>query len=297
MNLNTRQSHLRQPKGWLFSLVPAVFWEVTFLILPFLAIVTISFLSRGTYGGVELPWTLENYKRLAGFGLFGFETLYPVILFRSILLALVTASLCAAASIPLCFFIVSLRGPSRIIALVCLTIPIWTNLLVRTYAWQILLGPQSWLSHVAVQLGVIKVGGSLYPGIGAVLLCLICDYLPFAALPLYASVEKLDRALIEAAQDLGASRVNVFRHAIYPQISPGFWAGFLLVLLPALGQFVIPDLLGGGKSILMGNVLQQQFGPSRDWPFGAAFATVAMLLVMSGIYLYSKTQPTEKEFA
>src|SRR5205085_5115088 len=119
--------------------------------------------------------------------------------------------------------------------------------------------------------------------------------LPFAALPLYASVEKLDHALIEAAKDLGASRWNVFRHGIYPQIKPGLSAGVIFVFLPALGQFVIPDLLGGAKTVLLGNLLQQQFGPSRDWPFGAAIATVSMLIVIAGLALQTFVKRTPSE--
>jgi spermidine/putrescine transport system permease protein len=290
-------SHLRSRRGWLFSILPGTAWEFVFLIVPFLVVIAISFLSRGEYGSVARPWTFESYKRLAGFSLFGIEMLYPVILARSIFLALATALLCALAGIPLAFFIKGCQGTPRTIALVLLTIPVWTNLLVRTYAWQLLLGPQSWISHLASTLHLIKQGQALYPGTVAVLLCLLCDYLPFAALPIYASVEKLDQTLVEAAQDLGASKLQIFRHAIYPQIRPGLWAGFLLVFLPATGQFVIPDLLGGGKTVLLGNVLQQQFGPSRDWPFGAAFTTISMLLVLGGVVLYLKFSRTEKEVA
>ncbi|HEX7858906.1 MAG TPA: ABC transporter permease [Verrucomicrobiae bacterium] len=169
-----------------------------------------------------------------------------------------------------------------------LSIPVWTNLLVRTYAWQVLLGPESWITSAAQTLGFIAQGEAFYPSLAAVLICLVCDYLPFAALPLYASVEKLNHSQIEAARDLGASGWNVFRHAIYPQIKPGLWAGLIFVFLPALGQFVIPDLLGGAKTVLLGNLLQQQFGPSRDWPFGAAIATVSILFLAAALALYSR---------
>jgi spermidine/putrescine transport system permease protein len=287
--------HLRLRRGWLLSVLPATLWEFAFLIVPLLSIFFISFLSRGEYGTVEFPFTLENYKRLAGFSLLGFDALYPIILLRSVLLALVTAILCALAGMPLAFFAAARKGPARSLALILLTIPVWTNLLVRTYAWQILLGPESWISRLASSIGFITSEHSLYPGTIPVLLCLLCDYLPFAALPIYASVERLDRSLVEAAQDLGASQWSIFRHSIYPQISPGLWAGFLLVFLPATGQFVIPDLLGGGKTVLLGNVLQQQFGPSRDWPFGSAFTTLSILLVLAGVLFYLKFSRVEKE--
>jgi spermidine/putrescine transport system permease protein len=285
----------RLKRGWLLSVLPGGLWEALFLVVPFAAILVISFFSRGEYGGVERPLTIENYKRLAGYGIFGFEALYPLIILRSLVLALATAIFCGAAGLPLAFFVARRTGGNQTLALVFLTIPIWTNLLVRTYAWQLLLGPASWFTQFAIALHLLKPGESLYPGTLAVLLCLGCDYLPFAALPIYASVEKIDRSLIEAAEDLGATRWAVFRHGIYPQIRAGLWAGLLLVFLPATGQFVIPDLLGGAKTILIGNVLQQQFGPSRDWPFGAAFASVSMLCVLGGLLLYFRVSKQKVE--
>ena len=278
----------RTGKAWLASVLPGSAWEFVFLFVPLLAIAVIGFLTRGEYGGFELPFTLENYRQLAGFGFFGFEPLYPLILLRSLGLAASTALLCALAALPLAFFIARLSGRARTLALMALAIPIWTNLLVRTYAWQLLLGPNGWVTGLAAGLGFIESGQALHPSTGAVLCGMVCDFLPFAALPLYASVEKIDRALVEAARDLGASRWRVFRHAILPQIKPGLAAGIILVFLPALGQFVVPDLLGGAKTVLLGNALQQQFGSSRDWPLGAAVATVSMLFVIAGILIFRR---------
>jgi spermidine/putrescine transport system permease protein len=273
-------------RTWLASILPGAGWEILFVLLPFIGIVVISFLTRGEFGDIERPFTFANYKQLAGFGIFGFEPLYPLILLRSCVLAVVTTVVCAAAALPVAFFIASLSPARRTLAITLVTIPVWTNLLVRTYAWQLLLSPSGMLSQTAVTLGWIKRGEALYPSIIAVVICLVCDYLPLAILPLYASVEKLDPALIEAAKDLGASRFKVFRHAVYPQIKPGLWAGVIFVLLPAIGQFVIPDLLGGAKTSLLGNALQQQFGQSRNWPFGAALAVVSMAMIFGGVALY-----------
>lgn len=279
--------------AWLVSVLPGVAWEVLFLGAPFVGILVMGFMTRGELGGVERPFTLENFKLLAGFGPFGFEALYPTILLRTVLLALVTAVVCAGAALPMVFFIAALSQGKRSVALMLLTIPVWTNLLVRTYAWQVLLGPESWLTRAAAVVGFVGSGEGLYPGVGAVLVCLVCDFLPFAALPLYASVEKMNWAMVEAARDLGAGRWNVWRHGMYPQIKPGLWAGVIFVFLPALGQFVIPDLLGGAKTVLVGNVLQQQFGPSRDWPFGAAIATVTILVLALTVAVYSRQAKEE----
>ena len=245
-------------------------WLVLFFLAPLLGVVCVSFLTRGSYGELQLPLTLENYRRVAGFGLLGFDPLYPVILARSLMVAATTALLCVLCALPVAFYIAGLSRRAKTIALMLLVIPFWTNLLVRTYAWQILLGP------------------NLYPSGFAVMIALVCDYLPFAALPIYASVERINWELAEAARDLGAGRWQTFRHGIFPQIRAGLLAGAALVFLPATGQFVIPDLLGGAKTVLLGNLLQQQFGPSRDWPFGAAIATVSTAIVLIGLLVQAR---------
>ncbi len=263
-------------------------WLFLFLLAPLLAVGVISFLSRGDYGETQLPLTLDNYKRLLGFGLLGFDALYPVILARSLLLGAGTAVACVLTGLPLAFFIARLPARYKNFALTLVVIPFWTNLLIRTYAWQILLSPESWLTRFAHIVGVGTTGEPLYPGTFAVAIGMICDYLPFLVLPLYASVEKIDWSLAEAAMDLGANGAKVFRHAILPQITPGLIAGMILVFLPATGQFVIPDLLGGAKTVMLGNAIQQQFGQSRDWPFGSAIAVVALVLVMLGLWVYAR---------
>ena len=267
----------RSPALWTAG--PATLWQLVFLFIPLLAIVVISFLSRGDYGELVLPFTLENYKRLLGFGLLGYAPLYPFILLRSLALGAGTVVLCLAAGLPLAFFIAGLPSRYKTAALTLVVVPFWTNLLIRTYAWQILLAPDGWLTRIAVAIGLCAPGNALYPGTFAVALGMVCDFLPFMVLPLYASVEKLDWHLAEAAMDLGANRLQVFRHALLPQIAPGLTAGAALVFLPATGQFVIPDLLGGARTVMLGNIVQQQFGPSRDWPFGAAIAVTALLIM------------------
>ena len=268
--------------------VPALLWMGVLFLIPIGFIVGISFLSSGTYGELERPLTLGSYQRFLGFGSFGWEPLYPLIVVRSLGLAAMTMLLCALLGLPLAFFISGLRAPWKTFALTLVVIPLWTNLLIRTYAWQLLLAPESLLAQAAVLLGLTSAGEALYPGAFAVYVGLVCDYLPFLVLPLYASVEKIDWTLAEAARDLGASGWKVFRHAVLPQILPGLAAGVVLVFVPATGQFVIPDLLGGSKTVLLGNVIQQQFGASRDWPFGSALATVSMLVVLTALWFQAK---------
>lgn len=278
-----------------FSGGPALLWFAIFMLAPLLIIVGMSFFSRGDYGEVQFPLTLRNYERLAGFGELGFNSLYPLILGRTLLLALATSLLCLLAGLPLAFFIAGLPTRYKNIALTLVVIPFWTNLLIRTYAWQILFAPESWLTGAVHWLGIGTAGSALYPSMFAVYVGMVCDYLPFLVLPLYASVEKIDWSLAEAAIDLGANRWQMFRHGILPQIRPGLIAGFILVFLPVTGQFVIPDLLGGAKTALLGNIVQQQFGQSRDWPFGSAIATVALAMMVLGLWVFARSSRGNKE--
>ncbi|MEY2408539.1 MAG: spermidine/putrescine transport system permease protein [Verrucomicrobiota bacterium] len=290
----TRRAELRRVVG---TVAPGAGWLLVFFAIPLLLIVTVSFLSRGQYGTVEGPFTFENYRRLAGFGWLGFDPLYPIILLRSVTLGLVTTALAVLGGLPLAFFMARVGRRWKRIVIALVLIPFWTNLLVRTYAWQILLAPDGWLAAATTAAGLTTAGEALYPGALAVYACLVCDYLPFLVLPLYASVEKINWTLAEAARDLGANRWNVFRHAILPQIQPGLIAGSLLVFLPATGQFVIPDLLGGAKTTLLGNLVQQQFGPNLDWPFGSAIAVVSLVIVLVTLGLLARQHGSEEELA
>jgi spermidine/putrescine transport system permease protein len=267
---------------------PGILWVLLFLIAPLAAVGVISFLSRDSLGRIGGPVTLENYKRLLGFGLLGFDPLYPLIIFRSLVLAAATTVVCAAAAFPIAFFIAALPARRKNVALTLVIVPFWTNLLIRTYAWQILFDAESPLARGVAALGLIPAGAALYPGTFAVYIGMLCAFLPFLVLPLYTSVEKLDWSIAEAAADLGADGPRVFRHAILPQVAPGLAAGVILVFIPATGTFVISDLLGGAKTVLLGNAIQQQFGASRDWPFGSAGAFVGMAVVMLGLWFYAR---------
>jgi spermidine/putrescine transport system permease protein len=267
---------------------PGIIWVSVFLLLPLLSILVISFASRGIYGEVVWEFSFENVKRFLGFGSFGFDSLYPKIILRSLLMAAGTVLLCLCAALPLTFFIAGLPRRSKQLGLMLLIIPFWTNMLIRTYAWQILFSGTGWLAKAATTLGIIAAGDALFPSLFAVFVGLTCDFLPFFALPLYASVDKTDWAIVDAARDLGANDWHVFRHALLPQIKPGLLAGTLLVFIPATGQFVIPDLLGGAKTVLLGNAIQQQFILSRNYPLGCTIACLAMMIVMIGLWLFAR---------
>jgi len=274
-------------RGMMF-LSPGIAWLLVFLVVPGLVLVAVSFASRGSYGELLWNFSFENYSRLAGFGMFGWTADYLMIVWRSIVVAFFTSLISVLLSYPLCFFIAARSERTRYLWLTMLIIPFWTNMVIRSYSWFLILAPELPFAKVAAMLGFIPEGSPLYPSVLAVYLGMVSLYLPFVALPLFSSVEKLDWSLVEAAQDLYSSRVRIFLHAILPQTLPGLSVGVILTFVPAMGMFVVPDLLGGAKYMLIGNLIQQQFSTSRDWPFGAAISMGLMVLTMGSLYFYRK---------
>ena len=275
-------------KRGLFFLGAGMLWLMVFLVLPGLVLIAVSFTTRGAYGQLEWVFTIENYKRLAGFSLFGWTADYIMIVFRSVWVALITTLISVVLSYPLSFFISARPERNRYFWLTLVIIPFWTNMVIRTYAWFLILASELPLAKLASYFGLILAGSPLYPNSFAVYLGMVSMYLPFVTLPLYASVERLDWTLVEAAQDLYASKVRVFTQAILPQTLPGLSVGIILTFVPAMGMFVVPDLLGGSKYMLVGNLIQQQFGASRDWPFGAAISMGLMVLTMISLQFYRR---------
>ncbi len=280
-------------------ILPSVVWIFAFLVIPSTLMLLLAFMSRGAEGQIEWAFTLENWRRLAGYGLEGWSTDYLWILARSIWIAAATTAISIFLAYPTAFYITSRAGRMRYVWLALIVIPMCVNLVIRTYAWQLILSHQLPFARLAHALGFIGEGESLYPSAFAVYLGMVAHSLPFAILPLYASVERLDGSLIEAARDLYAGRWGVFRHAILPQTAPGLMTAAILTFIPALGIFVIPDLLGGSKTMLVGNLMQQQFGPSRDWPFGSAVGCGLTALTLLGLFAMGRSgqQPKAGETA
>lgn len=275
-------------RSWLMRrgfgfLSPGLFWSFIFLILPCLSLIVVSFATRGDYGQIEWSFSIDNMKRLAGFGFFGWSADNLWILWRSIVVAFLTTLFCVLLSYPLAFFLASRPDKTRMTWLTLLLVPFWTNLVIRTYAWFLVLAPGMLPARFLADIGAIPPGTPLYPSTFAVYVGMVSMFLPFVALPLYTAVEKMDWALVEAVKDLYGNNWRVFRHAILPQTLPGLSVGITLTLVPAMGMFVVPDMLGGSRYMLIGNLIQQQFGTSRDWPFGAAISLVLMILTLSAL--------------
>ncbi len=252
---------------------------------PFGIVLAYSCLTRGAFGGIQLPWTLESYQRL-------FDPLYLTILWRSFAMALAATALCLLLAFPAALFISGApRRKNLYLQLVML--PFWTSFLVRTYAWIFLLRDTGLFNTALQALGIIHSPLPLLYNDGAVLLGLVYGYLPFMVLPIYATLERLDPSLVEAAADLGARPLTTVWRIVVPLSRPGIVAGSVLVFIPCLGAFLTPDLLGGGRTVLVGNLVQNQFTTARDWPFGSAvsIALMALVTVILVVFLRRESEP------
>ena len=270
---------MRRNYRLLILLFPVIFWLVCFFLIPLLSVFAYSFIERGTYGGVRWNFTLENYQRL-------FDGLYLGILWRSVSTAIVATAICLFLGYPFAYYLARYQPKWRNVLLLFVVVPFWTNFLIRTYAWILILRTEGVLnSLLAFFIPSFQPLEILNTPI-AVQLGLVYGYLPFMILPLYASLEQLDLALMEAAQDLGASPRRTFWHVTVPLSLPGILAGSMLVFIPTVGAFITPDLLGGGKVSYIGNVVERQFKSARDWPFGSALSFMLMCIVLVGTVLY-----------
>ena len=263
-------------------LLPAWLSLVLLFAVPFAIVLAYSFLTRGVYGGIELPWTAESYRRL-------FDPLYLAILWRSFAMALAATALCLLLAFPAALFIArAARHKNLYLQLVML--PFWTSFLVRTYAWIFLLRDTGLFNTALQALGIIHSPLPLLYNDGAVLLGLVYGYLPFMVLPIYATLERLDPALVDAAADLGARPLTTVLRIVVPLSRPGIVAGSVLVFIPCLGAYLTPDLLGGGRTVMVGNLVQNQFTTARDWPFGAAVSIALMALVALVLVVFLRRQ-------
>lgn len=251
-------------------------WLMLFVFLPNLIIIVTSFLTRDDANFFSMVFTLDNYTRLA-------DPLYTQVLLHSLNMAVTATLACLLLGYPFAWFLARLPERARPLLLFLLIIPFWTNSLIRIYGLKIFLSTKGYLNALLLWLGVIDTPVRIMYTESAVILGLVYILLPFMVMPLYTSIEKLDKPLLEAARDLGASKLQTFIRIIIPLTMPGIIAGCLLVMLPAMGLFYVSDLMGGAKNLLIGNVIKSQFLNLRDWPFGAA-TSITLTLVM-GIML------------
>lgn len=259
-------------------------WAVGLILAPLSYILFISFMDRGTYGGIVFHPQLTNYAKIFDAGMF---SLIGSAFLRSVVVAFLTTLLCLALGLPLALFLVFKAGKWKNILFFLLVIPFWTQFLIRVYAWMTILSDNGILNRLF--------GVNWLFSYKAILIGMVYNYLPYMTMSLYVNLEKLDKSLLDAAADLGASGFARFYKIVLPLSVPGIVAGTIMVFIPALGEFVIPDVLGGGKNFFVGNLLTQQFLSVRDWPFGAALSVILMLIVVTSFNLIGKYKSSDQD--
>ena len=255
---------------------PGLLYVTIFMAVPLLLVLSYAFLQRGRFGGVELSFTLENFSR-------ALDPVYLRVLGNSLLIATITTVLAILIGYPTAYAIARLPVRWRTVALVLVVLPFWTNFLIRTYAWIVLLNSQGPVNKALIGIGLIDSPLTLLYTRGAVIAGLLYAYLPLMILPVYASIERLDHSLTEAATNLGATKLRAFLDVTLPLTLPGLMIGAIFVFVPSLGNFVVPELLGGGKTVMIGNLIRDQFLKARDWPFGAVLALI-MIVILVGLF-------------
>ena len=285
-----KQAQNSARKGWLLS-APALLLLFFAASGPLLIVVVYSFLQKGDYGNVVWDFSPEGwigilFSRDIFDGTLGLADAHLTIFWRSVKLSLMTTLITFTFGFPTAWFIATRPPSARGAWLFLITIPFWTNLLIRTFAIGEILRSEGLINTGLLMLGIIDKPIQMLYNDGAVLVGMAYVYLPLMVLPLFSAIERFDMRLLEAGYDLYASRIQVLRHVILPVVSPGIVAGSILVFVPSLGAYVTPRILGGGKNMMIGNFIELQFGQGRNWPLGAALSMTLLGIVTLALLFY-----------
>ena len=287
-SLQQRISESPRLKG-LVLIAPTALYLGVFMLIPLALVIFISLMTRGTYGNIVYQFTLENYARLI-------DPIYFRVLGFSVWTAALTTVITLLAGYPLAYFIARAPERQRAFYLFLILVPSWTNFIIRIYAWIMILRTEGLLNGLLLNLGLIQEPLNILYTPAAVLIGMVYEFLPFMVLPLYASLEKMDLTQLEAAADLGARPWQAFWRVTLPVTVPGIVAGSILTFIPAMGMFVIPDLMGGAKTELVGNLVRNQFLTARNWPFGAAASMVLLVATLIITLIYTRKTGFGEEF-
>jgi spermidine/putrescine transport system permease protein len=271
--------------GWLA--LPAVAWYVLFFVGPLAIMAAYSFAEASGFTDVAFNWNLGNYRYL-------WDPLYGEIFLRTLELGLIGTAATLLIGFPFAYYLAR-YAKHKTLLLLLVIVPFWTSFLIRTYSWLILLDPEFPVTRALGLDGLVADAELLYTA-KAIYIGVVYNYLPLMVLPLYAALERMDWTLVEAAQDLGDSAFRAFRRVTLPLVLPGVIAGCLLVFIPLMGEFLIPSILGGEKLFFVGNLIAQQFGEARDWPFGAAIAMVVIAGMTVVLLLYARVLGRQEQF-
>lgn len=245
-------------------------WSLVFIVFPIILVLVYSFNSSSGMSLANFSPTFDNFRRV-------FEPLYIKIFLVSILLAIGSTLLCIVVGYPVAYYISRMSDKWRNSLMLLFVVPMWMNFLLRTYAWLTLLGNNGLINKFLGLFGIAPL--NLMYNINAIMLGMVYNFLPFMVLPIYSTLVKMDKSLIEAAKDLGATNAQIFKKVIFPLSLPGVYTGITMVFIPAISTFVIPDLLGGNRFYLIGNLIEKQFTFTGDWAFGSAISIVLILIM------------------
>lgn len=269
---------------------PATLFLAVFFIMPLGIMALYSFLEPGLYGGVEWSYYDLNYGRILGWAdgeIEEFDPVYIEVFLRSVRLALITVAVCLVVCYPAAFWVSRLSTGAKHFCIFLITLPFFASLVVRLFAWILILRPTGFINSVLQWLEIIAEPIDMMFTEGAVVVGMAYIFLPFMFLPVYASIEKLDMSYIEASSDLGGNKFQTFWRIVLPLTLPGIVGGSIIVFIPSLGNFVVPELLGGAHVYMIGNMIEQQFLYARNWPFGAALAMMVMVTVLFFLLVYA----------
>ena len=260
---------------------PVSVWMILFVTLPLLFIIYVSFMTRGTFGGVEYQFSTESYRTLM-------DPMYFKIILKSFRVAAMTTGMCLLFGYPLAYYIAKKPPETASKLIMLLMIPFWTNGMMRLNAWMLFFQVNGPVNYVLTHLGIVEKPVMFLYTDWLVNIGLFTNMLPFAVLPMYSSIEKLQKSLLEASYDLGADPATTFLKVTLPLTFPGIFSAIILTFIPALGTYTVTDMLGGGKVLYIGNVIKNQFGAIRNWPLGAALSVLLLVITALLIFLYSR---------
>jgi len=261
---------------------PVSAWMILLVAIPFIYIFAISFMNKGPYGGVVVGFTLDNFKQV-------FDPLYLKVFGESLLISALTTIICILIAYPFTYFIAQKSTIKKTVFMAMVIVPFLVSSLIRLFGWINLLRKDGIINSMLVKLGVIHEPLQLVYNTTGVMIGLVYMLLPFMILPLYSSIEKLDKSLLEACSDLGAKPITSFLRVTLPLTMPGVFAGSILVFIPSLGYFFVTDLLGGNKMQVIGNIIRNQFITARNWPLGAAISIFLIIITLVLVKLYQKS--------
>lgn len=277
-----------RPRGfWLSTLVPIAFLSL-FYFFPVLIMIVYSFWAVDDFGMLHPAWNLDQYK------MFFADNVYPGLLLKSVRMAVENTVACMLIAYPVAYFIARVvKRKWRYLMLFLIILPSWTSFLIRTYAWVLVLGEKGVINYILMKLGVIAEPLTLAFTSTAVMVSLVHIYLPYMVLPMYTSIEKIDFRYVEAAESLGASKLQCFLRIVLPLSLPGAASGSIMVLIPTIGEYVIPMILGGNSGMMYSNAVTAQF-LITNWPLGAALSFILLLVIMAVFAVYSRIMNVEK---